>query len=114
MPSSSSTTPHILGNARLLLLVLPLGTWALIVNGTFFAALGLRTRNRELMLPLVLFPIALPALLGMVQSTTGILTGGDPVATTVWIRMLAGYDIIYHRLHPAVRRHPPRRIADTL
>jgi len=55
---------HALGNVWLLLLVMPLGTWALVCNGTFFAALGLRTRNRELMLPLVLLPISLPALLG--------------------------------------------------
>ena len=44
-------------------------------NGTFFAALGLRTRFRELLLPLILVPISLPALLGMMQATTAILTG---------------------------------------
>ena len=65
---------HVLGNAWLLVLILPLGTWALVVNGTFFAALGLRARNRELLLPLLLLPISLPALLAMVQGTTGILT----------------------------------------
>jgi heme exporter protein B len=86
---------HVLGNAWLLALVMPLGTWALIVNGTFFAALGLRTRNRELLLPLVLLPISLPALLAMVQSTTGILTGEDPISTHLWIKMLAGYDIVF-------------------
>ena len=42
---------HVLGNVWLLALILPLGTWALVVNGTFFAALGLRARNRELLLP---------------------------------------------------------------
>ncbi len=76
-------------------LVLPLGTWALVVNGTFFAALGLRTKNRELMLPLLLFPISVPALLAMVNATTGILTGElDPVQV-LWIRLLAGYDILF-------------------
>jgi len=51
---------HALGNAWLLLVVLPLGTWALIVNGVFFAALSIRTRSRELLLPLLLFPIFIP------------------------------------------------------
>jgi heme exporter protein B len=37
---------HPLGEKWLLLVVLPLGTWALVVNGTFFAALSIRTRNR--------------------------------------------------------------------
>ncbi len=55
---------HALGQGWLLLVVMPLGTWALVCNGTFFAALGLRTRNRELLLPLILFPISIPALLG--------------------------------------------------
>jgi heme exporter protein B len=87
---------HILGNAWLLLLILPLGTWALVVNGTFFAALGLRARNRELLLPLILLPISLPALLMMVQATTGVLTGElDAIQIRTWITQLAGYDIIY-------------------
>jgi heme exporter protein B len=87
---------HILGNAWLLLLILPLGTWALVVNGTFFAALGLRARNRELLLPLILLPISLPALLMMVQATTGVLTGElDAIQIRSWITQLAGYDIIY-------------------
>jgi heme exporter protein B len=82
-----------LGNGWLLALVLPLGTWALIVNGVFFAALSIRTRNRELLLPLVLFPIFIPALLAMVMSATSILTGdGNPV---LWIKMLGAYDVIF-------------------
>lgn len=84
---------HALGQGWLLLLVLPLGTWALVSNGTFFAALGLRTRNRELMLPLVLFPISLPALLAMVQATTSILTG--EYEPGLWIRLLVGYDVAF-------------------
>jgi heme exporter protein B len=84
---------HALGQGWLLLAVMPLGTWALVCNGTFFAALGLRTRNRELLLPLILFPISIPALLGMVQATTAILSGEnepDP-----WIRLLIAYNIAF-------------------
>ena len=84
---------HALGQGWLLLVVMPLGTWALVCNGTFFAALGLRTRNRELLLPLILFPISLPALLGMVQATTAILTGEfDP---SVWVRLLLAYNLAF-------------------
>jgi heme exporter protein B len=81
------------GQAWLLLLVLPLGTWALVANGIFFAALALSSRNRELLLSLILFPIFIPALLAMVQATTAILTGeSDP---GLWIKLLLGYDIIF-------------------
>jgi heme exporter protein B len=84
---------HIVGQAWLLALVLPLGTWALVVIGTFFAALSIRSRNRELLLSLILFPIFIPALLAMVRATTFILTGeNDP---TLWIKLLVGYDILY-------------------
>jgi heme exporter protein B len=87
---------QVLGNAWLLALILPLGTWALVVNGTFFAALGLRARNRELLLPLILLPLSLPAVLMMVQATTGVLTAElDPVYLRSWITQLAGYDLIY-------------------
>ena len=81
------------GNPWQLALVLPLGTWALVANGTFFAALSIRSRNRELLLPLILFPIFIPALLAMVLATTAILTGeSDPA---LWIKLLVGYDIIF-------------------
>jgi heme exporter protein B len=82
-----------LGNESQLLVVFFLGTWALVVNGTFFAALSIRTRNREVMLPLLLFPISVPAILAMVQATTAILTGDD--TPLMWIKLLAGYDIIF-------------------
>jgi heme exporter protein B len=81
------------GNPWQLVLVLPLGTWALVANGTFFAALSIRSRNRELLLPLILFPIFMPALLAMVLATGAILTGeSDP---GLWIKLLVGYDIIF-------------------
>jgi heme exporter protein B len=87
---------HVLGNPWLLVLILPLGSWALVVNGTFFAALGLRARNRELLLPLILLPLSLPAVLMMVQATTGVITGDlDPIQIRTWITQLAGFGIIY-------------------
>ena len=87
---------HALGQGWWMAAVLPLGTLALVVNGTFFAALSLRIRNREMLLPLILFPVSIPALLAMVQSTSAILTGeSDP---GLWINMLAGYDIIFMTL----------------
>lgn len=70
-----------------------LGTWALVVNGTFFAAMSLRTRAREVMLPLILFPISIPALLAMVTATTATLTGESSPALS--LQFLAVYDIVF-------------------
>jgi len=75
-----------------LLLVVMVGTWALVVNGTFFAAMSLRTRSREIMLPLLLFPTSIPALLAMVQATTSILSGES---AHFWIVLLVTYDLVF-------------------
>lgn len=81
-----------LGPAWQLLVVAALGTWALVVNGTFFAAMSIRTRSREIMLPLLLFPISIPAILGMVQATNAILTGEG---ARFWIVLLVTYDLVF-------------------
>ena len=82
-----------IGPAYQFLVIAALGTWALVVNGTFFAAISLRTRSREIMLPLLLFPISIPALLAMVESTTSILTG--EFSAKFWIVLLATYDLVF-------------------
>lgn len=82
-----------LGPGYQLLIVAALGTWALVVNGTFFAAMSLRTRSREIMLPLLLFPISIPAVLAMVEATTAILTG--EYSARFWIVLLAAYDVVF-------------------
>lgn len=82
-----------LGPAWELGLVAALATWALVVNGTFFAALSIRTRSREVMLPLILFPISIPALYSMVAATTAILAGD--ASPTYWLKLLAVYDIVF-------------------
>ena len=84
---------HPLGEAWKLLLILPLGTWALVVNGTFFAALSLRTRSRETLLPLVLLPVSVPALLAMIQAATAVLTGEFEPA--LWLKLLVAYDVVF-------------------
>jgi heme exporter protein B len=82
-----------IGPVYQLVMVALLATWALVVNGTFFAALSIRTRAREIMLPLILFPISIPALLAMVDATTSILTGEN--SPRFWIQLLAIYDLVF-------------------
>lgn len=81
------------GPAWQLILIGLLATWALVVNGTFFAAMSIRTRSREIMLPLILFPISIPAILAMVEATTQVLTGD--YTPRFWIQLLAVYDIVF-------------------
>jgi heme exporter protein B len=64
-----------------------------VVNGTFFAAMSLRTRSREIMLPLLLFPISIPAVQSMVEATRIILAGDG--AARFWIVLLITYDVVF-------------------
>jgi len=84
---------RVLGAAWQLLPIAALGTWALVVNGTFFAAISIRTSAREIMLPLLLFPLSIPALLAMVNSTTAVLTGEE--SARFWIALLVAYDVVF-------------------
>ena len=82
-----------LGPAWQLIPLAVLGTWAIVVNGTFFAAMSLRARSREIMLPLLLFPVTIPALLALVNATTAILTG--ELSARFWIVLLTTYDVVF-------------------
>jgi heme exporter protein B len=82
-----------LGDWKLLPLIAVLGTWALVVNGTFFAAMSIRTRIREVLLPLILFPVSLPALLAMVNATHDVLAGDN--SPFPMIRLLTVYDVVF-------------------
>ena len=82
-----------LGSTAMLIVVFAAGTWAVVINGTFFGAMSLRTRSRELMLPLLLFPISIPAVLAMVNATTAVLTGEG--GTRLPLDFLIVYDIVF-------------------
>ena len=75
-----------------MLLVLVLGTWALTVIGTLFSALTVNLRLRELMLPTLVYPMMIPALIAAITVTTNVLDGSPP---GLGIRLLAAFDIIF-------------------
>ncbi len=81
------------GPAYQLAIASVLGTWALVVNGTFFGAMSIHTRSREVMLPLILFPISIPAILAMVNATAATLTGEG--SAHLPLVFLGVYDIVF-------------------
>lgn len=72
-----------------------LGTIGFSIVGTFYAALTVNLRAREVMLPLLLFPALVPVLLGAVNATTLVLGGNAMGEVGLWIRLLAAFDIIF-------------------
>ena len=84
-----------LPKAGRLLPVFVLGSWALAAVGTTFGAATANNRMRELMLPLLLFPVCLPALVACMSVTWGILDPSAVAEIGPWVRLLIGFDIIY-------------------
>jgi len=79
-----------------LMLVILLATWGMTVTGTIFSALTVNIRLREVMLPILNFPILIPALLGEMQLTS-VLVSGKPITedNSSWLKMLIGFDVMY-------------------
>ena len=75
-----------------MLLVLMMGTWALTVIGTLFSALTVNLRLRELMLPTLVYPMMIPALISAMTITTNVLAG-NPAG--FGMRFLVAFDIIF-------------------
>jgi len=82
------------GVAGRLAVVLMLGTVGLVVTGTVFSAIAAHARMRELLLPLLLFPILSPLLIAAVL-TTASLFAEDPGLDRAWLAFLAGFDIVF-------------------
>ncbi len=79
-----------------LALVFMLGTWALTVIGTMFSAMTVNLRLRELMLPILVYPMTIPALMAAMRLTTVLMTGSEITGDDlIWYRLLAGFDIIF-------------------
>lgn len=78
-----------------LALVLGLGTLGFVTLGTFYSAMASRLRAREVLLPLLLFPMMIPLLVGAVVAT-GALLEGDPMGQSgAWIRLIVVFDVIF-------------------
>ena len=75
--------------------VLLLGTIGFVTLGTFYAAMASRLRAREVLLPLLLFPMLIPLLVAAVQATGAILNGDLMDLSGAWLRLLIVYDVIF-------------------
>lgn len=75
------------------LLVLLLGTYGFAAVGTVFSAIAVNTRAREVMLPILLFPVLLPVLIAGVKMTGALLDGETLSTLGNWLQIVAIYDI---------------------
>jgi len=75
--------------------VAALGTVGLAGVGTLYGALTLNLRAREVLLPLLVFPVVVPVVLGAVSATRILLDGGGAGGLGGWIHLLVAFDIVF-------------------
>lgn len=78
----------------MVVLVVVLGTLGFSTLGTLFSVMAATTRAREVLLPVLLFPLALPVVISAVRATTLLLTGREGEVDP-WISLLAGFDALF-------------------
>ena len=72
-----------------------LGTLGYVAVGVTFGAVAANTRMREVMLPVLQFPVAIPVFIGGIEATTSVLKGDTPAHYLSWIKLLAAFAIIF-------------------
>lgn len=88
------------GTTRLLTLlaVILLGTAGLSAPGTLYAAMTAQVKAKQTLLPLLLFPLIVPALLASVKATSLVILGDAMGEARSWIILLLAFDLIYWSL----------------
>lgn len=81
-----------------LLGLLGLGAAGLSAPGTLYAAMSSQARARQMLLPLLLFPLVVPVLLSAVKATALLLTGDPMGQLGSWLLLLACFDAVYWSL----------------
>jgi heme exporter protein B len=81
-----------------LLLVIVLGAAGLAAPGTLYAAMTAQLKAKQTLLPLLLFPLIVPALLASVKATSLVILGDPMGQLKSWIGLLFAFDLIYWSL----------------
>ena len=79
-----------------LIALLAAGTVGFAAVGTLFAAMLVRARTRDVLLPILLYPITVPVMIAGVRGTSALLASPpDESMATLWIALLACFDVVF-------------------
>ncbi len=76
-------------------LVLLLGTYGFAAVGTIFSAIAVNTRAREVLLPILIFPVLIPVLVAGVKMTGGLLDGETLGSMGHWLQLVGIYNVVF-------------------
>lgn len=78
-----------------LLLVILLGSIGYVAVGTLLSSMAVQTRTRDVLLPILLFPLVIPVMIAAVKASTGYLQGMELADIRPWLNLLGVYDVIF-------------------
>ena len=78
-----------------LLLVILLGSIGYIAVGTLLASMAVQARTRDILLPILLFPVIIPVLIAAVKASAGFLQGIELAEIQPWLNLLIVYDVVF-------------------
>jgi heme exporter protein B len=78
-----------------LLMVILLGSIGYVAVGTLLSSMAVQTRTRDVLLPILLFPVVVPILIAAVKASGGYLTGARMEEILPWLNLLIAYDVIF-------------------
>jgi heme exporter protein B len=78
-----------------LLLIIVLGSIGYVAVGTLLSSMAVQTRTRDVLLPILLFPLVIPVLIAAVKASAGFLQGTAYADISPWVNLLIVYDVIF-------------------
>jgi heme exporter protein B len=78
-----------------LILVILLGSIGYVAVGTLLSSMAVQTRTRDILLPILLFPVIIPVFIAAVKASAGYLQGIPMDEITPWLNLLIVYDVVF-------------------
>lgn len=78
-----------------LLAIILLGSVGYVAVGTLLATMAVQTRTRDILLPILLFPVTIPVFIAAVKASGGFLQGAPWADLLPWLNLLVVYDLIF-------------------
>lgn len=80
------------------LLVIVLGSWGYVAMGTLLASMAVQARTRDILLPILLFPVTIPLIVAAVKASGGFLQGLSGEDILPWLNLLVVFDVVFTAL----------------
>ena len=78
-----------------LLLIILLGSIGYVAVGTLLSSMAIQTRTRDVLLPILLFPLIIPVMIAAVKGSTGFLQAVAIADILPWLNLLIVYDVVF-------------------